>query len=607
MYFRNPPSIDEPLKMKEYLKNFKEYIFSQEIITEKIRYLSYVNSIFPDAQNDIKLIIYDGIFSIAQELNPKLRECALTVLSETAPILKDWVFDSLSKGKVQLTPDGKPDVISSSTTRSFKQTDLQEEDTDKIKTPLSVIGTIGMCLEDENPEVRALAIAALVKSVTKSDVDHASQIITVITQLTNDSSPKVRTAAIKGLYKTSSIVGHLVQLEDSQLRLILPIIVDKESHQNDRIEVLKFIERLKVTSYDQMAKISVDLSEASDRCDWGILLLTAYTFGRHNPFFARLFSCDNYGTLWASYYEFFYPARKVLIPITIVLGAFDEERFPLQYAIQKIGTIFTPLLMLLRKQYEKNNEISDTEEEINLNKDNQKDIESENEDGDNRKFENSRILLNDEVIVNGGVDLKFLKSVIEGNELVLREILALNDVLKDSCDFVLEKAPESTFINEEITVSCNKNGFVTSTSIPQSPSSRSSFNIPIVSVVKNKMIKYRGQFTLPIENSKYNPIFYKPRGNFSISICGKVTPFPKNAILLLLMKTPIFENNDWRSNDYKVEMNQDGTFLYKPTINLPPFSPFCKVELTLFLQFENSKEGILISERPHELWFKMSQ
>lgn len=601
MYFRKPPSCSEPLEMKIYLKNYKDYIFSQEIITEKLSYLSYVNSIFNDVRSDVQLIIYDGIFSIARELNPVLRERAMRILSETAPIPKEWVFDALSKGEIELTSDGKPDVISSSSTITMKSTNYQKQHTDTNKTPKSAIGTIGICLEDPNPEVRSSAIAALVKSVTKSDDTHATEVMTAITQLTNDASPIVRTAAIKGLYKTSSIVGHLVKLEDSQLRLILPIIVDKESHQNDRIEVLKFIERLSVTSYDQMSKISVDLSEASDKCDWGILLLTAYTFGRHNPFFARLFACDNFGTLWASYYEFPYPARKVLILITIILGAFDEEKFPLQLAIEQIGTIFTPLLMLLRKQYDKNMTIFEDEEEINLNTEDQNEIKIENEDEIDSRTGSSRILLNDDVIVSGAVDLKFLKSVIEGNELVLREILALNDVLKDSCDYVLEKTPESGFENEKITVFYNKNGSVTSTSIPQSPNSRSSLIFPNMTVVKNIIIKYRGQITLPKENSKYFPISYKPRNNFKLSICGKVTPFPKNAILLLEMKIPIFEKND-----YNVEMKPDGSFVFKPTINLPPFSPFCKVELTLLLKFENSENMISISDRSHELWFKMA-
>ena len=64
-------------------------------------------------------------------------------------------------------------------------------------------------------------------------------------------------------------------------------------------------------------------------------------------------------------------------------------------------------------------------------------------------MENNQILLNEDVIVNGAVDLEFLKSVVQGNELLLREVLALNDILKDSCDLVLQKDDKAVFKNEQ--------------------------------------------------------------------------------------------------------------------------------------------------------------
>ncbi|KAK8885913.1 hypothetical protein M9Y10_041371 [Tritrichomonas musculus] len=611
MFVVKPPSIDKPLEMKKYLTNYKNYIFSQEIITEKFKYLAYMNSIFPDVRPDVQSVIYDGIFSLARDLSPAIRERALQILSETAPIPNEWIPETLSKGKEELESLGKTDVISSSSTINFQKGNSYKSPphgkpnskTSMVNRPY--IGTIGMCLEDPYPEVRSKAISALVKSVTKSDdenvIKNSIKVMTTITQLTNDASPLVRTSAIKGLYQTSSIVGHLVELEDSQLRLILPIIVDKESHQHDRIEVLKFIERLFVTSYDQIYRVSFDLTEAVDRCDWGFLLVTAYTFGRHNHYFTRIISSDLFSTLWSYSFEFPYPKRKILIKIIIILGAYDEEPFPLQKTIQKIGPIFTPLLMLLRKQYEENMEAVKNNEDIKIieNHSEKVDVISET----SQKVEESKILLNKDIMVNGAVDLDYLEEVIQnGSDLSIKELLALNDALKDSCNCLLKKGQNLAYENEKVTIIVNNNnGAVTSTNIPQSPNSLSSLNFPNNVAVKSRMVKYKGQINpIIFDNSKFVPIPYSPQGNFNIPISGKITPYPKDAVVLLSMKIPLLD-----TKLFPLEVKPDGSFLFQPTINLPPFSPYCRVELALELTDKDDKVRIPITDKPHEIWFKM--
>ncbi|OHT08879.1 hypothetical protein TRFO_22462 [Tritrichomonas foetus] len=550
MNIGKPPNIEDLLKMKAYLISYKKLIFSQECIAVKFNYIKFVDSIFPSAREDIKLLIYDGLFSLARDINASVRQRALTVLSTTAPIPKEWIFDTLSKGEhLNGSIVNKP-----------------------------YVGTLGMCLDDPMPEVRSVAISALAKSVTKSDDPHANEVMTAITQLINDASYLVRASAISGLYQTSTIVGHLVQLEDSQFRLVLPVILDKDSPQRDRIEVLKFIGRLSVTSHDQMLKVFEDLGTAVEKCDWSVLLMTSYTFGRNNPSFARIVAANFLETLWASYYDLGYPPRNAFIRIIIILGAYEENHFPLPTAIQKVAHTLIPLLIGLREQYNLNDSSISTR--------------------------------------NSSVDLQQLKGIIEGSELALREVLAMNDSLKDACDYVLEKAPQSSFINKTITcekVQHSENEVENQNSYYENEQnnvndenysdtdSKVNINYSNKTFIKNEITKYRGQITLPPPNSKYTAFTYQPPRNFFLRVCGKVTPYPKDSILLLALNQPLHGKYF-----FNIEMKPDGTFSLEPTISLPAFYPYCKIEMSLHLASkDNDKELITITDSPLELWFKV--
>lgn len=495
-----PPNIDiaDINQIKKYLINYGEHILKHECIKSKFQYLNYVESVFQKVENYSQKIIYRGLFSLCRDINPAIRERALNVLSEQAPIPLDWIPFTISKGE------------------DISENDLDPELIKFLKNNKVFVGTIGMCLEDPYPKVKTAAILALVKSIIiepKSSI--ASQVMNAITQLTNDTQ-FVRTTAVKGLYQISTIVGHFITLEDSQLRLVLPVIFDKDSPLSGRIDVLNFIGRLKVISTNQMSAVFDDLAKIDlDRCDWGVVLTTAYTFGRNNSSFARvaLLKYFEKPCIWA------YPYSRVLTQLLVIYGANDESPFPLPREIQAYGPRFIPLLMLLRRQYEKN-KLAFQIDDKQLNKS-----------------------------MNNQLALEINKAAEEFIEAEDNQADQLSQV-----DHIVKPEPE--------------------------------------------IVKYKGDFTLPFRNSKYFPDTYQPNKNICIYVSGKVSPVPLDGTVLLMIRLPLDENPKL----FPVELNKDGVFDIKPTLNIPLFTPFFKMELRLLLEIDNQR--LSITEQPFELWLQ---
>ena len=383
-----PPKTSDVLNMKKYLMNIKKAIYSQENIAFKLKYIKFIESIFLDSTDEIKSLLYDGLFTMLLDINPPVRKNALNVLSTTAFIPQEWVTDSLSKGE--------------NVTDSFPEKPY--------------VGMLGMCLADPYPEIRAAAVEALANSIVKSDDPHAKEVLASVTQLLSDASNIVRTAAIEGSYKISSLVGDLVQLEESQLGLVTSVIYDAVSSSSDRSSALKFISQLSVTSVDQARKINDDLNSAVDKCKWNKLITTAYNFGRNNSTFQRILAI-NYQAKNFEVPNFpLLSFQKKIIRSIIFLGAYDDIPFPLNKNLQMFARSLMPIIVKLREKYKSSHIIKESDKAIDLN---------------------------------------YLENIISTSTLDQRETQILNPQFNDACDYLSGRYPPELFKNISINDSQN--------------------------------------------------------------------------------------------------------------------------------------------------------
>ncbi|KAH0787199.1 hypothetical protein GPJ56_008913 [Histomonas meleagridis] len=477
-------------------------VFDSTNILSKKKFLSTFEFKFFSSSKDDQMAIYNVLFLFSRDPSPLIRVKALSILNSIG-IPTSFVLETLSK---------------------------QEKN---FSSPNSMhVGTMEVCLEDPYPEVRVESIKLLASTIKTPDDKHSQQVITAITQMTNDTSPKVRSEAIHALSNACRILNHLITLEDNQLRVILPIIVESGSTPEEKQNVLDCISQLKAISTSQTQKVLDELSNAARRFNRERVNFTAYAFGVNNFYFMRIVADRFLKSRSTITNEIDLVKPENFAKIISILSACQQSPFPLPEYLQKYAFCFTPILAYYEKMRKES-------------------------------FQPK--------IENRFVDLDRLKRLTENSILNVRQIVKEDEAMKDAVELMLLKKSPNGFLVQQF----NENTFTVSKYVCtlKSPESNTKLT-PARQFLQNFTIPFIGKISpLPPPDYKFvividvplhqlNPPYQQIRLEIPIDNNGEFNYHPSlsfpvfNPYCIIHIYTNLItpENEEININEKPVEM-----------------------------------------------------
>lgn len=445
--FTDVPSFDSPVKLKQFILDTEKAIVSRENVRSKNNFLSFLETRYMNAPRDLQRCISHSVFKFCKDNNPSVRLRALQIFEHKAFIPPDILYETISKW------------------------DPQDSNTNISINDHPHYGVIGMCLEDAYPEIRAAAIRVLSACFTTQGVVNSSDILSAVTQLLNDGSTFVRAAAVLGVYQMSTVIDHLVILEDSQLRIVLPVIMDSHSTETERHHVYHFLTRVQSINLKQTSMVLFELGRAANKYandpkDAKLLISTAYAFGFNNYMFMRNVAFD-----YCQNTQPFSQAYDLSLPncymqLISILASHIRLKFYLPEPFRKQAILLIPTLTQLHQEM-KNAVIAEK--------------------------------------INHSVPLDILREYVQDQEQNQKHVCAYDDTLKDAVELVSK---------------C------------QGTISEMSFHKLDQLDGETLVTKYKGTFTTK-SNTRFD-CEEDPPENIFLTIEGKIHPIPTTTVVLYL-------------------------------------------------------------------------
>lgn len=351
-----------------------KYVFDNANVISKMSFITNLQKKFNTSSNVDKEAIYNLLFTFSRDINPKIRVKSLSILSSIG-VPSEMMDEAMSKEKMKKSK----------------------------KVSKSHIGVIEACLEDAYPEVRAEAIKVIVSKANESQTENAFK---AVTQMISDGSAYVRNVAIFALSNLCKALKDYIHLEDNQLSVILPMLIDFGSTFEEKRNILDCISFLETISISQTQKVLECLLQFNDKCSFffDYLIYVVYCFGYNNSHFFRLVAEQYLRTKSTARNEINHIKMVIIIAI---LSAHRKYPFPISPELQEASGRYTPLLTFLEKQ--RQNKLSPKSEETSI-------------------------------------DLDKLKYIIDNSLQSVQEIINNNQSYKDSVEYIKGNKSPSLFV-----------------------------------------------------------------------------------------------------------------------------------------------------------------